>query len=68
MGVAYVLVEYNLACESLKYMRGQIVADFIIEHRINDKYALGIGYVTCTPRNYISIDRFVMMIKELVLS
>ena len=49
-------------------MRGQIIADFIVEHRINDKYDLKVGYVTCTPRNYISIDRFVMMIKELVLS
>ena len=39
-------------------MRGQIIADFIVEHRINDKHALEIGYVTCTPRNYISIDRF----------
>ena len=49
MGVAYVLVEYNLACESLKYMRGQIVADFIIEHRINDEHDLEVGYITCTP-------------------
>ena len=65
---AYALVEYDLACESLESMRGQIIADFIVEYRINDKHALGIGYVTCTPRNYISIDRFVMMVKELVLS
>jgi len=65
---AYALVEYDLACESLKSMRGQIIADFIVEHRINDKHALEIGYVICTPRNYISIDRFVMMVKELVLS
>ena len=65
---AYALVEYDLACESLESMRGQIIADFIVEHRINDKHALGIGYVTCTPRNYISIDRFVMVVKELVLS
>ena len=65
---AYALVEYDLACESLESMRGQIIADFIVEHRINDKHALGISYVTCRPRNYISIDRFVMMVKELVLS
>jgi len=64
----YALVEYDLACESLESMRGQIIADFIVEHRINDKHDLGIGYVTCTPRNYISIDRFVMMVKELLLS
>ena len=30
-------------------MRGQIVADFIIEHRINDKHNLEVSYVTCTP-------------------
>ena len=23
--------------------------DFIVEHRINDKYDLEVGYVTCTP-------------------
>ena len=37
---AYALVEYDLGCESLKSMRGQIVPDFIVEHRINDKHDL----------------------------
>jgi len=46
---AYALVEYNLACEFLKFMRGQIVADFIVEHRINDEHDLEVGYITCTP-------------------
>ena len=46
---AYALVEYDLACESLKSMRSQIVADFIVEHRINDKHSLEVDYVTCTP-------------------
>ena len=46
---AYALVEYDLACEPLKSMKGQIVADFIVEHRINDKYDLEVGYITCTP-------------------
>ena len=64
---AQAFVEYDLACESLISMRGQIIADFIVEHQINDKHALKVGYVTCTPRNYISMDRFVIMIKELVL-
>ena len=45
----YALVEYDLACETLKSMRGQIVADFIVEHRINDKHDLEVGYITCTP-------------------
>ena len=46
---AYALVEYDLACEPLKSMRGQIVADFIVEHRINDEHDLEVGYITCTP-------------------
>ena len=46
---AYVLVEYDLACESLESMRGQIIADFIVEHRINDKHDLEVGYISFTP-------------------
>ena len=30
-------------------MRGQIIADFIVEHRINDEHDLEVGYITCTP-------------------
>ena len=37
---AYALIEYDLAFEFLKSMRGQIVADFSVEHRINDKHGL----------------------------
>ena len=64
---AYALVEYDLACEPLKSMRGQIVADFIVEHRINDKHDLEVGYITCTPWKLYLMDRFVMMVKGLVL-
>ena len=46
---AYALVEYDLACEPLKSMKGQIVADFIVEHRINGEHDLEVGYITCTP-------------------
>ena len=46
---AYALVEYDLAYESLESLRGQIIADFIVEHRINDKHDLEVGYITCTP-------------------
>ena len=45
---AYALVEYDLTCEPLKSMKGQIVADFIVEHRINDEH-LEVGYIVCTP-------------------
>jgi len=30
-------------------MKGQIVADFIVEHRINNEHDLEVGYVACTP-------------------
>ena len=46
---AYALIEYDLACEPLKSMKGQIVADFIVEHRINDEHDLEVGYIVCTP-------------------
>ena len=46
---AYALVEYNLAYESLRAVRGQIVADFIVEYQINDEHDLEVSYVTCTP-------------------
>jgi hypothetical protein len=29
---AYVLVEYDLAYEPLRSMKGQVVADFIVDH------------------------------------
>ena len=45
----YALVEYDLAYESLRAIKGRIVADFIVEHRINDEHDLEVGYVTCTP-------------------
>jgi hypothetical protein len=37
---AYALVEYDLHCEPIKSMRGQIVADFIIEHRTDKQLDL----------------------------
>jgi hypothetical protein len=30
-------------------MKGQVVADFIVEHRINDTHKLDISYLTVTP-------------------
>ena len=46
---AYTLIEYDLACESLKSMKGQILADFIVEHRIDEEHDLEVGYIVCTP-------------------
>jgi hypothetical protein len=41
---AYALVEYDL-----DRMKGQIVADFIVQHRIDKQLDLDVGYVTFTP-------------------
>ena len=46
---AYALVEYDLAYESFRAVRGQIAVDFIVEHRISDEHDLEVSYVTCTP-------------------
>jgi ribonuclease HI len=46
---AYALVEYDLHCEPLNSMKGQIVADFIVGHRVDKQLDLNVGYVTFTP-------------------
>jgi ribonuclease HI len=46
---AYALIEYGLAYEPLKSMKSQVVADFIVEHRIDDTHKLDISYLTVTP-------------------
>jgi ribonuclease HI len=45
---AYALIEYDLAYEPLKSMKSQVVADFIVEHRIDDTHTLDISYLTVT--------------------
>jgi hypothetical protein len=45
----YALIEYDLAYKSLKSMRCQVAADFIIENRIGDTQELDILYLTITP-------------------
>jgi ribonuclease HI len=46
---AYALVEYDLRCEPIGSMKGQIIADFIVQHRIDKQLDLDVGYVTFTP-------------------
>jgi len=46
---AYALVEYDLSCEPLKSMRGQIVEDFIVEHQNSEEHDLEVGYIACIP-------------------
>jgi hypothetical protein len=45
---AYALIEYDLAYESLKSMKGQIIAYFIVEHRIDGTHELDMSYLTIT--------------------
>jgi hypothetical protein len=42
-------IEYDLAYESLTSIKGQVVADFIVKHRIDDAFELGVSYITITP-------------------
>ena len=44
---AYAPIEYDLKYESLHAMRGQVVADFIVDHRIKDEAE--INYVNVCP-------------------
>jgi hypothetical protein len=46
---AYAPIEYDLTYEPLKYMKGQVVADVIVEHQIDDTQKLDISYLTVTP-------------------
>jgi hypothetical protein len=39
---AYALVEYDLAYEPLRSMKGQVVADFIIDHAIYVDHSVGL--------------------------
>jgi hypothetical protein len=45
---AYALVEYDLHCEPLSSMKGQIVADLIVGHRVDKQLDLNVDYVTFT--------------------
>ncbi|MBI0385027.1 ribonuclease HI family protein, partial [Streptomyces albiflaviniger] len=40
------MIEYDLAYESIKSMKGQIVADFIVQHRVQRKEGLDLNLVS----------------------
>jgi hypothetical protein len=42
---AYGLVEYDLVYESLKSIKGQIGADFIVKHRVDIDHDLDVGII-----------------------
>lgn len=46
---AYELIEYDLAYKSLKFVMGQIVADFLVEHRIDSGHSLDLKHVSLVP-------------------
>jgi ribonuclease HI len=46
---AYALVEYDLRCEPIGSMKGQIVIEFIVQHRIDKQLDLDVVYITFTP-------------------
>jgi hypothetical protein len=39
---AYALVEYDLAYEPLRWMKGQVDADFIVDHAVNVEHSVGL--------------------------
>ena len=44
---AYAPIEYDLAYESVPAMKGHVIADFIVDHRIKDEE--NINYVGVCP-------------------
>jgi hypothetical protein len=55
---AYSLVEYNLTHEPLRAMKGQIVADFIVDHMGAD--GVGVNLIEVQPWSLSLMGRFVV--------
>jgi hypothetical protein len=60
---AYALIEYDLIYKSLRAMISEVIADFIVAHRIKDDSH--INYVA--QENFVLMDRFVEMDKASVM-
>jgi hypothetical protein len=45
----FALIKYDLAYESLKSKKGQVVADFVVEQWIYDTHELDMSYLIVTP-------------------
>jgi hypothetical protein len=45
----YALIKYDLANESLKSIKGQVVADFIVEHSIDQNSDESYNFVSIHP-------------------
>jgi hypothetical protein len=59
---AYALVEYDLAYEPLRSMKGQVVADFIVNHAIDVDHS--VDFVQLKPWGCILMVRFVVKGRE----
>jgi hypothetical protein len=46
---AYALIEYDLSYEYLKSMKGQIIANFVVEHRIDSEHDIDVNLVSLVP-------------------
>jgi hypothetical protein len=46
---AYALIEYYLAYESLKSIKGQVVVDFIVEHSIDQNSDESYNFISICP-------------------
>ena len=64
---AYTLFGYDLAYASLRSIRGQIIADFITEHQINDMHNIDTSLISLVLWSYVLMVQFVAMAKVLVL-